>query len=81
VPIGRIKHRNHIDSDYIYHLKEIIIPNPETIPVPKERTEEILIEEFVAHMNYAVKVDLLRRKIGKWRSTTCKRRTGTWSTL
>jgi hypothetical protein len=35
VPIGRIRQRNHIDGDYFYHLKEIIIPNPETMPLPR----------------------------------------------
>ena len=54
VPINKIKHRNSIEGDNIYHLKIIFIPNPNCIPTPKEKTEEMLIEEFTAHMNYTV---------------------------
>lgn len=59
VPIGKIKYRNHIDGDNIYHLKEIIIPNPQSVPEDKEKTEDLLIEEFVSHMNYSVYMSLL----------------------
>lgn len=54
VPVGKIKYRNQIEGDAIYHLKIIIIPNPKVIPLEKEKTENILIEEFVGHMDYSV---------------------------
>lgn len=44
MPIGKIKYRNHIEGDAIYHLKEIVIPNPQSIPESRERTEELLVE-------------------------------------
>ncbi len=61
MPIGKIKYRNHIDGDAIYHLKEIIIPDPQCIPEDKEKTEDLLIEEFMGHMDYSVFIKSLRK--------------------
>ena len=54
MPIGRIKQRNHIDSDQIYHMKFIVIPQPTILPEKKEQTENMIIEEFMARMDYGV---------------------------
>ena len=42
--MSRIKQRNHIDSDQIYHLKYIIIPEPKIMPEKKEKTQDLVAE-------------------------------------
>lgn len=54
MPISKIRHRNSIEGDSIYHLKILMIPDPQVEPRQKERTEELMIEEFRAHMDYEV---------------------------
>jgi hypothetical protein len=33
--MSKIRYRNHIDGDAIYHLKEIVIPDPRILPLDK----------------------------------------------
>jgi hypothetical protein len=54
VPISKIRYRNQLDGDNIYHLKHIIIPDPLIIPMAKDKTEALLIEEFNSYMDYSV---------------------------
>ena len=49
--IGQIRHRNNIESDSIYYLKEIIIPNPKYQRSYTEEEQEYLkLEEFLTYM-------------------------------
>ena len=50
VPISKIRLRNHIEGDCIYHLKEIMIPNATSTPVSKEQSDDLKVEEFTAYM-------------------------------
>ena len=53
VSIGQIKARNNIESDSIYYLKEIVIPNPRYQKNYTEEEQEFMkIEEFLCHMSY-----------------------------
>ena len=38
----KIKLRNKIESDFIYHLKKIVIPNPKIDAIDKEDGDEFM---------------------------------------
>ena len=70
MPIGQIKRRNHIEGDSIYHLKFIVIPDPKATPTNRERTEDMKIEEFMAHMSETVRFMAGRSGTKRWHATT-----------
>ena len=56
VPIGKIRQRNNIESDSIYYLKEIVIPNPKyQRSYTEEEQQYIKMEDFMMHMSFAEK--------------------------